>query len=369
MLSNFGPQAQRFEQLALAYTGAKRGRAVATCDIGLTLAVKALEIAPGAEVVVPSFTFNSTLHALLWNGLRPRFADVDPGTFGISAETLSSALTDETALVVGTHVFGVPCDVAAIEQTCRAREIPCLFDAAQAFGTWVGDRHIGRFGDASAFSFSATKVTTSAEGGFVTFRNSRADAIFARARGYGFSHDYASSVVGLNGKLSEIHATLGVLAVPRTDELVQRRMSHDALYRERLAGVPGIGFQRIPTEVRASYTHMAVNLGDNRDTVARALDEAGIQTKAYFRPLHSMPLFKDLPHGSLPVTERLGSSLLCLPLYPDLEEAQVDEVTARVRAVVEHGYPRLVPTRRGLARTQYDSRQHTAAGCSADLVW
>jgi dTDP-4-amino-4,6-dideoxygalactose transaminase len=335
MLSNFGPQAQRFEQLVLKYTGSDCGLAVATCDIGLTLAVKALAIPPGADVLVPSFTFNSTLHALLWNGLRPRFIDVDRETFGISVETVDAALTSETALVVGTHVFGVPCEVAGIQELCRARGIQCLFDAAQAFGTWLGDSHVSRYGDASAFSFSGTKVTTSAEGGFVTFLDARTAERFSVLRGYGFEGDYISRSVGLNGKLSEIHAALGALTVPRTDEMVRRREELYAHYRERLGGVPGIRFQRVPADVRPSYTYLAVDLGHQRALVAGALAEAGIQTKAYFRPLHQMPLFASLEHGGLPVTEELGASLLCLPLYPDLEQTQVDEVADRVRAALE----------------------------------
>ena len=334
MLSNFGPQAQQFERVAKEYTGAEHGLAAATCDIGLTLAVKALAIPTGAEALVPSFTFNSTIHALLWNGIQPRFVDVDRETFGLSVDTVSAALTDQTALVVGTHVFGVPCEAVGIEQMCGDRDIPCLFDAAQAFGTWLGDVHVSRYGDASAFSFSGTKVTTSAEGGYVTFRDSGAAERFALLRGYGFQHDYISRSVGLNGKLSEIHAALGALTVPTTDELVERRGLLDALYRERLASVPGIAFQRIPADVRPSHTYMAVNLGHRRDEVADALAEAGIQTKAYFRPLHRMPLFEQLPHDELPVTEHLGASLLCLPLYPDLDERQVDEVADRVHATV-----------------------------------
>jgi dTDP-4-amino-4,6-dideoxygalactose transaminase len=334
MLSNFGSQATRFESLAAEYTGAEHGLAVATCDIGLTLAVKALSIPVGSEVLVPSFTFNSTLHALLWNGLRPRFVDVDPDTFGCSVKTISAALTDETALVVGTHVFGVACEVEGIESLCRERGVPCLFDAAQAFGTWIGERHVGTYGDASGFSFSGTKITTSAEGGYVTFAEGEVAERFAALRGYGFQYDYLSRFVGLNGKLSELHATLGVLTVPETEAVVSRRAELDTRYRERLAGESGVRLQRIPAGMRPSFTYFAVDLGERRDEVAEALSDAGIQTKAYFRPLHSMPLFAEFPRGELDVTERLSASLLCLPLYVDLAEHEVDEVVDRVRTVL-----------------------------------
>jgi dTDP-4-amino-4,6-dideoxy-D-glucose transaminase len=334
MLSNFGPQAQQFERLARSYTAVEHGYGVGTCDIGLTLAVRALGLDRGAEVLVPSFTFNSTLHSLLWNDLRPRFIDVDPGTFGISAATVTEGLTDDTALVVGTHVFGVPCDVGGIEEICAERDIPCLFDAAQAFGTWVGDRHVGRYGDASVFSFSGTKVCTSGEGGFAVFRAERVGKRFGLLRGYGFEYDYISRAIGLNGKLSEIHAALGALTVSATDQLVERRKEIVISYRGRFDGVSGISLQRIPADVRPSYTYMPVDLGDLRDTTAQQLADADIETKPYFRPLHQMRLFENIPHGGLPVTERLGSSLLCLPLYPDLEDEQVDEVAARVCAAV-----------------------------------
>ena len=164
-LSNFGPHGQRFESACAGYTGLPHVRAVANCDVGLTLAVRALGIPPGARVVLPSFTFPSTLHALLWNGLEPCFADVDPDTWCLTAESAAPAIDATTRAIVGTHSFMSVCDVHGLESVARDLGAVLLFDAAQAFASWIGERHVGAYGDASVFSFSPTKIATCGEGG------------------------------------------------------------------------------------------------------------------------------------------------------------------------------------------------------------
>jgi dTDP-4-amino-4,6-dideoxygalactose transaminase len=325
-LSNFGPQAERFEQLCSAYTGLPHVRAVSSCDVGLTLAVRALGLERGARVVVPSFTFASTLHALLWNGLEPRFADVDPDTWCLSAESAAAAVDGETAAIVGTHAFMSTCDVAGLEALAADRGALLLFDAAQAMASWVGERHVGAFGDASVFSFSPTKIATCGEGGLAAFPDPAHGELFALLRGYGTDADYDTRLVGLNGKLSELHAALGCLTMATIDEEVDARLRLVDRYRERLAGVPGVRLQAMAPELRPTPTQLVADFGSRRNDVARALESQRIETRAYFRPLHSMEPFVRLLASPLPVTERLGAALLALPLHRGMDDVDVDAV-------------------------------------------
>jgi dTDP-4-amino-4,6-dideoxygalactose transaminase len=331
MLSNFGPAARRLEAICREYTGLPDLHAVSSADVGLTLALAALDLPRGAPAVVPSFSFPSTVHAVLWNGLRPVFADVDPATWCLTAESAAPALERAgagAAAIVGTHAFMATCDVAGLERAASAAGAALVFDAAHAYATWIGGAHAGAFGDASVFSFSATKVVTTGEGGLAAFGDPVAAARFARLRSYGMERDYSVLAPGLNGKLSELHAALGCLTLPRTEELVAERVALADRYGELLAGAPGIALQRIPEGVRPTPTQMVVDVGDRRDAAATELARHGIETRTYFRPLNEMAPFTELDRAPLPVTERLGRSLLTLPLHAGMGVADVDRVCA-----------------------------------------
>jgi dTDP-4-amino-4,6-dideoxygalactose transaminase len=332
-VSNFGPAARRLEALCAAYTGLGLVRSVSNADTGLILAIAALELPPGAPVLVPSFTFPSTLHAVLWNGLEPVFADVDPRSWCLTAESVAPALDRRPRAIVGTHAFLACCDVAGLEAVAASAGAALVFDAAQAFASWIGDTHVGAFGDASVFSFSATKVVTSAEGGLAAFRSPAVADRFERLRSYGMGADDEVGAPGLNGKLSELHATLGCLTVPDVEAEVEARGELVHRYRARLEGRRGVRMQRLAGDLRPTPTQLVVDLGDRRDAAARALAARGIATRTYFRPLHEMPRYARLAAAPLPVTERLGRSLLTLPLHARLTAGAVDRVCDVVVAV------------------------------------
>jgi dTDP-4-amino-4,6-dideoxygalactose transaminase len=323
-VSNFGEAARELEHVCAGYTGLPHVRTVASADLGLTLAVAALGLPPGARAVVPSFTFPSTLHALLWNRLTPVFADVDPASWCLTAASAAPALGEPPALIVGTHAFLGVCDVAGLEAARSGAAL--LFDAAQAYASRLGDRHVGSFGDASVFSFSATKVVTCGEGGLVAFRDPGVAARFERLRSYGMQRDYDVLEPGLNAKLSELHAALGCLTVPRVEEAVAVRMTLVDRYRERLADAPGVGMQALPPELRPTPTQLVVDVGERREALVAALAAEAIETRCYFRPLHQMDAFAGIERGGLAVTERLGASLLTLPLHAAMSVADVDRV-------------------------------------------
>lgn len=324
---------RRFEQLARDYTGQEHVHGVVSCDVGLTLTIAALQIPKGSEVVMPSFTFNSTCNAVIWNGLRPRFVDVDPGTFCLDAGEVERALGDRTGLILGTHVFGVPCPVMELEELASRQSVPLMFDAAQAFGAFVGDRHVASFGAASVFSFSESKVVTSGQGGLAIFTDEEAADRFLYLRAYGFQGEYVTRFVGLNGKMSEILAALACLSMPEVESEITRRTEVIEHYRSRLEHLHGVRFQTAPAGMRPSPIHLAIDVGDVRDRLAEHLAASGIPSKVYFYPLHRMPIFEDYA-AELPVTESLADSLICLPLHSGLSGQDVEHICDEVESVL-----------------------------------
>jgi dTDP-4-amino-4,6-dideoxygalactose transaminase len=334
MLSNFAEEAEEFERLLSAHFGSRLTLSVSSGDIGLVLAIAALVVPRGSEVIMPAFAYNSTLNAVLWNCLQPHFVDVSPDTYCIAPAAVERALSDRTGLIVATHVFGAACDVRALGDVARDAEIPLVFDAAQAIATNVGERHVSTWGDASAFSFSPTKVVLSGEGGAVVFRDPDPAERFRHLRTYGFQRDYVSRYVGLNGKLSELHAVLGRLSLQAVQDEVAARTRLREIYRERLAAA-GLRLQGIPEGTRPSQTYLAIEVPD-RYGVAAALAERGIQCKTYFEPLHRMPVAAGARADRLPVTERLAREVLCLPLYSELQAEDVHRVCDELVNVLQH---------------------------------
>lgn len=343
MLSNSGPFSAAFEDAFARYrAGAGYVLSANTADIALTLALRALELPAGSRALVTSLAFPSAAHALEWNGLVPQFVDVDPHDWCLHPEQLDGRL-DGVSAIVATHMYGVPCDVEGLEDLAAAHGVRLVFDAAQAAATWVGDRHATDFGDASVVSFSGTKIVTAGEGAIATFRASDSAERFAQLRAYGMDGQGQSHAPGLNGKLSELHAALGLLTLDELATEVARRERLVELYRSRLSGLDSITFQAHPEGTVPTPTYFVVAIDTHRDLVREALAARGIESRPYFPPLHLMPRFAGSAPERLPVTEQLGPKLLALPLYSALEPEIVDEVcdviaaTLAAPAVPTHG--------------------------------
>jgi dTDP-4-amino-4,6-dideoxy-D-glucose transaminase len=326
MLSNNGPSARALEQEFARYADSDgHVRCASNCDAALTLAVRALCLPAGSCALVPSLGFPSTVHALEWNGLRPHFVDVDPHDWCVHAEQLTDAPSD-VSVVIATHLFGVPCDVGGLERWAQRHGAALVFDAAHAIATWTPDGHVSAFGDASAFSLSATKVAGGAEGAIAVLRDGDHAERFSRLRAYGLDDDRVSRETGLNAKLSELHAALALLTIEQLDTQVALRERLVDRYRARLRDMPGLALQQAPAGARVTPTFFAVDLGAARDRVRGALAHEGIEARPYFPALHRMDRLRDLPGAPLPVTGRLGDGLLALPLYSELAPELVDEV-------------------------------------------
>lgn len=335
MLSNFAEQAVALEALATGYLGADTVLTVSSGDVALILAVRALQLPPKTRVLVPSFTFNSTVNAILWNDLRPVFVDIDPETLCIDPGDAEGKI-DGAGAILATHVFGNPAAVEDLARIAGGAGARLVFDAAHGYGALRRGRHVGTFGDAEVFSLSGTKQVTSAEGGLFATSNPELAERFRYLRAYGFQYDYNSRYVGLNGKLSELHAALGLLTVARIEDALAARRRHVDHYLARLGGVPGVTFQRVSAEDRSTYKDFAVLFatGQQRYLAEVALTAAGVQTKRYFRPCHQMDAYRQYASGALPVTESVYRRILCLPLFEDLTAAQVDSICDVVAGAV-----------------------------------
>lgn len=327
MLSNFGPFAQRLEGLASDYLTVPT-RVVVSGDVGLILMIGALGLPRGARVVVPSFTFNSTVNAVLWNGLEPVFADIDPETFNLDPASADEAASRYQArLILGTHVFGNPADVDSLTEVARARNARLVFDAAHGYGSERDGRRVGTFGDGEVFSLSATKLVTTGEGGLVSTSDAMLFERMALLRGYGFLGDYNSRVVGMNGKMSELHAALGLLTLARVDDAIASRHTLVGEYRRRL-GEGQIAYQLVRPQDRSTYKDFALvfESSQRRDLAETRLLEAGAQSKRYFRPCHSQEAYRSYPSVNLTNTEAVYSRVLCVPLFESIRPDEIDTV-------------------------------------------
>jgi dTDP-4-amino-4,6-dideoxygalactose transaminase len=334
MLSNFGEFAQQFENEARTYLDVPFALALVSCDVGLILTLRALELPQGSPCFVSDFTFNSTVNAGVWAGLSPVLVDVDRGTYNMSPSALADEMQRFPApgAVVATHVFGNPCEIEELQRLATLHGSFLVFDAAHGYGSQHGGTKVGGFGDAELFSFSGTKVVTSAEGGLVTTRHEWLAERLRYMRAYGFQGDYRSRYIGLNGKMSELNAALGVLSLRMIDELLARRTRIVGTYRSELADL--VTWQRVAPSDVSTYKDLSLGLGGSRAVVESALASAGVQTKRYFVPLHTMDPYAGFSHSPKPVSSAIYESSLCVPLYADLEPAAVDLIVRTIKEAI-----------------------------------
>jgi len=341
MLTN-GPYVRELEGRAGEYLGVRHCIAVASCTAGLMLVLRAANLS--GDVVLPSFTFAATAHAVAWNGLRPVFADIDPSTLTLSPDATRRATGVRTSAILATHTFGTPCDVAGLAAVAEGNGIRLFFDAAHAFGSRKRERPIGGFGDAEVFSLSPTKVLVAGEGGLIATNDDFLAERCRIGRDYANPGDYDCRFVGLNARMSEFHAAIALASLTDLEARIERRNALAAHYLEALQGVPGISFPEVPEGDRSTYKdftllvdHQAFGL--DAASLGRALAAEGVETKRYYAPpVHTMGAYKSLAasNGHLPVTESAASRVLTVPLWSSMSNEQVFDIGYAIDRIGRH---------------------------------
>jgi dTDP-4-amino-4,6-dideoxygalactose transaminase len=328
-----GPEGAALEKEIAALVGVPHAVACNSGTDALHLALRAAGIGPGDEVVTPSFTFIATAEAIAYVGATPVFADIDPASFNLTAETLERALTPGTRAVIVVHLFGQCAEMPAIAALCEQRGIVLVEDCAQAIAADWGGRQAGAWGDFGCFSFYPTKnLGAYGDAGLVTAREARHDARLRMLRHHGSRQTYLHEEIGYNSRLDELQAAVLRAKLPHLARFTAARQRHAERYRELLAGAK---LQLPAAHGRGAhvYHQFTVRLA-NRDAVRKALADAGVASGAYYPiPLHRQPVFeKEFGGLSLPASEAAAHEVLSLPIYPQLTDEQIRHVCGALRA-------------------------------------
>ena len=344
VLTNSGPFHQQFEAELAAYLGVGHISLFCNATIALVTALQSLRIS--GEVITTPYSFVATAHSLMWNGIKPVFVDIDPHTLNLDPARIEAAITPETTAILPVHCYGTPCDVDAIARIADDYNLKVIYDAAHAFGVRRQEggelRSILNHGDLSVLSFHATKVFNTFEGGAIISPDARTKQRIDHLKNFGFVNETTVVATGINGKMSEINAAMGLLQLQHVGRAIEKRARIAALYRELLGGVPGLFLPEPPADATANHAYFPVlvqpGFAASRDDTYQRLRARGVMARRYFHPLISdFPMYRGLPSAraeGLPHARRAADQVICLPIYPALEEEDVRRIAS---IIVEAG--------------------------------
>lgn len=332
-ISSAGKYIEMFEEKFAEFCGARHAVACCNGTVALHLALLALGVGPGDEVIVPTLTFVATANAVTYCGARPVFADSEPETWNIDPAQVEAKITPRTKGIIAVHLYGHPADMDALRRLARRHKLFLVEDAAEAHGALYRGRRTGSLGDVAAFSFYGNKILACGEGGMVVTDD---DALAERARllrgqGVDPNRRYWFPVVGYNYRMMNIPAAIGLAQLEMAKWHLARRLEVAGWYRERLRGLDALGCQRKQDWAEHVYWMFTVTLEDesrrDRDGLMARMREAGVETRPVFHPLHLLPPYRDLSHeGEYPVAERVASGGFSLPTWAGLGRKDVDYV-------------------------------------------
>jgi len=319
-LSNDGPLVQQFERRIAYYVGVKHCIAMCNATVALEIAIRALELK--GEVILPSYTFVATAHALQWQEIKPVFADMDPCTYNINPAVIERSITPKTTGIMGVHVWGRPCDTEAIEAIGRKHGLKVMYDSAHAFGCSRNGKMIGGFGACEVFSFHATKFLNSFEGGAIVTNDDVMAEKLRLMRNFGFAGYDRVIYLGVNGKMTEVCAAMGLTSLEAVEDLISINRSNYEAYRTELNGLAGLSLIDYDPNERNNYQYIVVEMNTetaslNRDELVAVLHAENVLARKYFWPgCHKMEPYRSLqPKAamSLPQTEAVAARVLLLP--------------------------------------------------------
>lgn len=335
-VTNNGPQVQALEERLAARLGVRHCVAVCNGTAALQLCVRGLGLT--GEAILPSFTFVATAHALTWEGLVPVFADIDRNTHAIDPSHVAELVTERTSAVVGVHLWGRPCDTEALQAIAHERGVRLIFDAAHAFGCSHRDRPIGGFGDAEVFSFHATKVFHTLEGGAVATNDAELAARVRLMRNHGIAGIDHVAGLGINAKMNELGAAVGLMLLDEVDEVIEINRRNHARYRRALAGINGLRLLEYDDRQRSNRQFVVVEVdaaeaGIARDVLVDVLRAENVLARRYFYPgCHRVEPYRSQGAGRpLPVTDHVAGRVVCLPTGPAVGEDDIDAIAQIIK--------------------------------------
>ncbi len=342
-LTNHGPYVQEFEQRLADFIGVKHCIAMCNATVALEIAIRALGLK--GEVIVPSFTFVATAHALQWQEITPVFCDVDPATHNLDPNRVEEMITPRTSGIIGVHLWGRPCSVDALTEIARRKNLKLVFDAAHAFGASHKGTMIGNFGNAEVFSFHATKFFNTFEGGAVATNDDDLATKIRLMKNFGFAGYDNVIYIGTNGKMNEVSAAMGLTSLESLAEFIDINRHNYKTYLQGLDGIPGISLQRYCESDRCNFQYIVLEVDDSitgltRDRLQQILMAENVLARRYFYPgCHRMePYRSHFPHAGLllPVTEGLVHRVLSLPTGTAVRAEDIIKICHIIRYAVQY---------------------------------
>jgi dTDP-4-amino-4,6-dideoxygalactose transaminase len=340
-LSNNGRYVQEFENRLAEYLGVKHCIATSNGTIALELAIRACDLK--GEVIVPSFTFIATAHALQWQEITPVFCDINPENHTINPYRVESMITPRTTGIIGVHLWGQPCDVDSLTEIARKHDLKLLFDASHAFGCSYQGQMLGNFGDAEVFSFHATKFINTFEGGAIATNNDELARKIRLMKNFGFAGYDNVIYIGTNGKMSEIAAAMGVTSLESMDEFIEVNYRNYKTYQQELQDIQGISILPYNESEKCNYQYITLEVdeaiaGVSRDNLLKILHAENIIARRYFYPgCHRMEPYRSyFPHAGLmlPETEQLVKRILVLPTGTSIDDSQIRVICQILRLAI-----------------------------------
>lgn len=337
ILTNQGPYHNQLEQALCEYLNVGHVSLLANGTVALLVALKAMKVT--GEVITTPYSFVATAHSLLWSNLTPVFVDIEPRTLNLDPNKIENAITPQTTAILPVHCYGNPCDFEAIRAVAGRYDLKVIYDAAHGFGVQCHCGSILAHGDLSVISFHATKVFNTFEGGAIICPDAETKHQLDRLRNFGFAGETRVDAVGINGKMNEMQAAIGLLQLQHIDSALACRAVIAARYREAIESIPGLTAVPVAGQRVANNAYFPILVGDvyplTRDELYSKLKANGIYGRRYFYPLITeFPMYRDFPSAArenLPVANRLSSQVLCLPIYPSLSEEDQSRIIGLIQ--------------------------------------
>jgi len=340
-LTNDGPFVKDLEQKVVEFIGVRHCVAMCNATVALEIAIRALGLT--GEVIIPSYTFIATAHALQWQQITPVFADIKADTHCVDPDSVVKMITPRTTGIIGVHLWGQACDVDALTEIARWRNLKLMFDAAHAFGSTYKGRMIGNNGVAEVFSFHATKFFNTMEGGAVVTNDDDLAAKMRLMRNFGFTGIDAVNYIGTNGKMNEVSAAMGLTNFENLDHVLRVNRFNWESYQKGLSGIPGLKLFAISDREKCNYQYVVVEVDEDlagltRDELVSVLWAENVIARKYFWPgCHRMEPYRSLyPHAGLllPVTERVAARVLLLPTGTTIDEPAINQICRVLKTAV-----------------------------------